>query len=309
MSRQTVELRHGTALAVVCPEVGGSLLRFAWETPSGMLDWLRPLPPGAEQAGDPLALAGFPLAPYSNRIREGRFSFAGREIILPANWSQPHTIHGHGWQAPWQVEARGDDNLLLAYDHPADAWPFGYRATQRFRLTPEALDITLTLTNTGSGSMPAGLGFHPYFFRTPHTILRAAVAGMWEADGEVMPVRHVQPRRTMDPNAGVHVDTTTLDHVFTGWERRAVIHWPERGYRLVLTASGELGFLVVFTPSGEDFFCVEPVSHCTDAFNLAAGGEPDTGMRVLDSGQSMSAAITLRPEPDDAALTGEEPPL
>ena len=45
--------------------------------------------------------------------------------------------------------------------------------------------------------------------------------------------------------------------------------------------SGPLGFLVVYTPPGEDFFCAEPVSNATDAFNLAAAGRTDTGMLVL----------------------------
>jgi aldose 1-epimerase len=52
---------------------------------------------------------------------------------------------------------------------------------------------------------------------------------------------------------------------------------------------------VVYSPAGEDFFCVEPVSHCTDAFNLAAQGRADTGMLTLHPGASLSAAMRFRP--------------
>jgi hypothetical protein len=65
--------------------------------------------------------------------------------------------------------------------------------------------------------------------------------------------------------------------------------------RLLLDADVPLGFLVVYSPAGKDYFCVEPVSHCTDAFNLAAQGRADTGMLTLEVGASVSAVMRLRP--------------
>ena len=62
-----------------------------------------------------------------------------------------------------------------------------------------------------------------------------------------------------------------------------------------LDADPPLGFLVVYSPAGEDYFCAEPVSHCTDAFNLAAQGRADTGMLTLQPGASVSATVRLRP--------------
>jgi hypothetical protein len=41
---------------------------------------------------------------------------------------------------------------------------------------------------------------------------------------------------------------------------------------------------------------VEPVSHVTDAVNLAAAGRPDTGLRSLPPGATLRAAVTLAPE-------------
>jgi hypothetical protein len=40
-----------------------------------------------------------------------------------------------------------------------------------------------------------------------------------------------------------------------------------------------------------DYFCAEPVSHCTDAFNLAAQGRGDTGMLLLMPGAGLSATV------------------
>ena len=63
-----------------------------------------------------------------------------------------------------------------------------------------------------------------------------------------------------------------------------------------MTADPPLDFLVVFTPRGRSFFCVEPVSHMTDAFNVSAAGGGDTGARTLEPGETLRAAVTLSVE-------------
>jgi len=141
--------------------------------------------------------------------------------------------------------------------------------------------------------MPAGLGWHPYFPRTPRTTITADVQAIWSTDDGVMPTSLAPPRPETDPARGVMVDAVPLDNCFVGWRRRAVIEWPESGMRLVMTAEAPLDFLVVYTPPGRPFFCVEPVSHVTDAFNLAAAGRADTGARALEPGETLQATASL----------------
>ena len=143
--------------------------------------------------------------------------------------------------------------------------------------------------------MPVGLGFHPYFPRTPRCRLSARVDAMWATDAEVMPTSLVDADPRLGAAHGLPVAEVTLDNAFTGWHRQATITWPERGARLLLDADAPLGFLVVYSPAGRDYFCVEPVSHCTDAFNLAAQGRAGTGMLTLEAGASVSAIMRLRP--------------
>ena len=52
-----------------------------------------------------LEASSFPLVPYVNRIRGGRFTFRGREVRLAPNMAgDPSPLHGQGWLDPWQVE-------------------------------------------------------------------------------------------------------------------------------------------------------------------------------------------------------------
>jgi aldose 1-epimerase len=111
-----------------------------------------------------------------------------------------------------------------------------------------------------------------------------------------MPLARVRPEGALDLARGLFADRVALDNVYTGWDGRATIEWPERRAKLEMTSRGPLGFLVLFTPAGEDFLCVEPVSHCTDALNMAAAGATDTGLRVLAPGQRLEARVRFVPQ-------------
>lgn len=271
---------------------GGCIMAYRWRSSDGTIDWLRPAPDTAMPP--PTETACFPLVPYSNRIRDARFSFEGRDYSLARNFGEsPHSIHGHGWQARWQLVEQDSGSLTLAYDHDAGDWPAAYHAEQRFILNDGALSVVLSLANRGPRAMPAGLGLHPYFPRTPQCTLSAAVEGMWKTDAEVMPTELIKA----DLSHGLQTAETALDNCFTGFAGKAVIDWPERHASLILEADPALAFLVVFTPPGADFFCVEPVSHSTDAVNLVAGRD-DTGLKVLQPGETFTASLTLTPRRD-----------
>jgi len=279
----------------VVPQVGGALSAWRWRQDGGWTDLLRPADSGAVAAGDAGGLACFPLVPYSNRIRAGRFRFAGRQIALPLNLGDhPHSIHGHGWQSPWTVVEQGDCRVVLGYAHAADAWPYAYDARQEIALGAEGVSVSLVLSNRSDRPMPAGLGLHPYFAGARRARLTAGVTGVWLADAEVMPTELVvPPPAEWDLARGRAVAGLGCDNVFTGWDGRARVERPDVGLAIELSAGPPLGFLVVYAPEGRDFFCVEPVSHMTDAFNLAAEGRDDTGMQVLAQGESLTASVKL----------------
>ncbi len=292
-----ITLRAGEASVQLAPAAGGAVTRY-WREHGGVTrQWLQPAQPGALRGGSTYQPAAFPLVPYSNRIRGGRFSFRGRTIELPPNFPpECHSIHGHGWQAAWRpIEAKGA-GARLEYEHPADAWPWAYRTTQRFTLTPERLIVELALTNESAAPMPAGLGWHPYFPRTPRATITSDVRAIWLTDNEMMPTSLEPLSPAADLGRGVGVDAVALDNCCVGWSGRATIDRPEDGTRLAMTAEPPLDCLVVFTPRGRPFFCVEPASHVPDAFNLAAAGRTDTGMRVLEPGDTLRATIVLAPE-------------
>jgi aldose 1-epimerase len=287
-----ITLRAGETYLTISPGAGGSIARFWGQRGGRTIEWMRPTPAAALQRRMPLAMSCFPLVPYSGRICDGRFTFRGHEVVLPLNFlPEAHSIHGHGWLVPWRVIHADESLCAIEYHHRADDWPWQYRAAQDFILEPDHLRLEMSLTNEGPGPMPAGLGPHPYFVRTPQARVTAGISRMWLDEAETMPTRPIEPPARCDLRRGVQPATTVMDNCFSGWDRKAVIEWPEWRARLLMSADAPLDFLVVYTPAQQDYFCVEPVSHAPDAVNNVNAGRTDTGFRVLEQGETLRVAV------------------
>ncbi|MBO9706804.1 MAG: aldose 1-epimerase [Caulobacter sp.] len=266
----------------ILPELGGSIGRLTWDG----RDLTRPAP---ERATDVLDTGSFPLIPFCNRIRDGRFTFGGHEVALAPNLGDhPHALHGQGWRATWTVVSAEAAEALLAFDHAPGEWPWAYRAQQRFVLDEQGVRVELSVTNTGAEPMPAGLGFHPYFPAGPGARLQAGVTGVWMIDADVLPTAHVEGVWGPDWAAGAPTAVTELvDNCYTGWNGQAVFTAAD-GARTVLRASPECRWLHVYSPPGADFACAEPVANRPDPFN----GE-DSGMLTLAPGEAASVWMTI----------------
>ena len=110
-----MELRlvSGRLELVLAPGTGGSIARLDWVDGERRTPVLRR---GDPASGDVLSMASFPLVPYVNRIRGGRFSFRGREVVLQPNMAgDPSPLHGQGWLAPWQVAESSEANTYESH--------------------------------------------------------------------------------------------------------------------------------------------------------------------------------------------------
>jgi len=294
-----VALAAGDARVVVAPKIGGAIAAFTWRGH----DVLRPASDDALAAGDVRGLACYPLVPYSNRIAQARLAYAGHEHALSRNFGEhPHAIHGVGWQRACSVVRRNAPAVRLALAHEAHgeserAWPWPFHATQALDLATHedgsaTLQATLTLQSRADEPFPFGLGWHPYFHKAADTQLRFRAASVWRNGPTQLPVAcgPIPPAWRFD--ASRPLEGIVLDNVFNGWEGPAEVVHP-RAARVALDADRACSRLVVYAPEDRDFVCLEPVTHETDAFNRAALGAVDTGMRVLAPGEAFSCTMRL----------------
>lgn len=270
-----LRLKHGDNVLDLNPDLGGSIARFTHKD----ADVMRPTP---DDASDVLQAACFPLVPFCNRIRDGRFVVEGHKVQLSPNLGDsPHTLHGQGWRNGWQVAEASASRAVLSYHHAADEWPWDYEATQVFELRDKGLRLTLSVTNRSRGHMPAGLGFHPYFNLSPNTRLKAHVDGVWISDDQVLPRNWHAGVLFKDWSHGdVLMFDKLIDNCYTGFHGRAEIY---EGAHLThtLRASPDCHWLHIYVPLGESYFCAEPVNHMPDPFN-----QPNSGMKCLKAGET-----------------------
>lgn len=232
----------------------------------------------------------YPLVPYSNRIRNGRFEADGRSVALaPHPGEEPHALHGFAQLRPWDIEVLGADTLAMTYDHRPDAWPWPFTARQLVSIDEQGLSVEFSVTNHGATAMPVGFGLHPYFAAAPGDTVRFEVGGEWSMDGANIAVDW----SALPAGETAHtLDEQTVARYLTGWQGRAVLA-RQNGPTVTITAESLLDHFVFFVPAGGPYACIEPVSHVADAFNLAAKGADNTGHRTLAPGKTLAAHIRI----------------
>ena len=285
----TVKLSAGGLLLRLSPSIGGAISAFEWIDGSASRPILRKCHSRLEKVLD---AASFPLVPYVNRIRGGRFRFRGHEVRVAPNMpGDPSPLHGQGWLSPWTVESVDEHCAVLSFRHQAAEWPWAYDARQEFALDDGGLAIELTCRNLSDEPMPCGLGQHPYFPCGPQTRLDTEVTHAWTIDQKVLPVEKVAASGRYDLRDR-RVCGQELDNGFGGWGGEARMSDPDWPFELRLS-SADARFFQLYSPSKGGIFVAEPVSHANAALNAPETDWPDLGMRVLDPGEAMKLIMRL----------------
>lgn len=271
---------------MVAPKNGASILKCRY---AGR-DILQPAAENWLEKPEPFASSCFPLVPFSNRIENGQFGFQGRHVNLPPNHSQQtHAIHGIGWTSPWIIKTHEAGLCELELKHTGGDWPWPFRVSYRIKVTGSVLLQSLSMTNTGSAAMPAGLGFHPYFPGRMNARIQFNATGLWETDVNNLPTRWRARQGVFDFSEPKYIQEKAYDHCFTEWDGTAIIDWNDRPDKLVITGAPNLIHAVFYTPQDQPYFCFEPVSHGNNAL-------ANTDVMLRGGNMTLNAGSTMRAE-------------
>jgi aldose 1-epimerase len=280
----------------VAVEVGGGLREA---TVDG-----RPLLDGFAEDARADGARGQVLAPWPNRLRDGRWTWQGAAQQLPLTEPEKgNASHGLLRWVPWTAVRAGEDAVRLeGRVFPQPGYEFRLDVTAEYRVDPESgLSVVLTATNAGDAPAPVALGQHPY--------LAAPDGGLVDGCALQVPARTriLVDERSL-PTGTAPVDGTeadlreptllggrVLDLAYTDLTGDTV-RLSAGGRTTVLTHDGQ--WVQVFT--GDTLaparrrrgVAVEPLTAPADA--LASG----TGLRVLEPGASTSLSWSVRSEQD-----------
>ena len=288
-------MQAGDMRATLDAPTGGAIAALTWRG----IAVLRPVRDPRLAAQHGRAVAAYPLIPYANRVAQARFSLDGATFQLARNFGDhPHSLHGNAWMRRWSVAAADAREVRLTLSHrpphdPASEWPFAYDAEQVFSLMEDRLTVVMSMRNVDNRRFPAGLGLHPYVARSAQTILGFNADTIWLPGPDSLPVSPaaVPLEDAFDPARPI--GDMVLDACFSGWDGHTEIVMPEHAMTLHIEAGTPMDHFQVYTPQGQDYCGLEPVSNMPDAINRMES-VADQGMKMLAPGETLAATVTLR---------------
>lgn len=297
-----VTARQGEMVVRMVPEAGANIYSIQYrgiqllKTPKSLAD-LR-----GYMYGVPV------IYPMPNRVRDGKFTFAGKEYNFTPN-NDGNFLHGLVHSVPWKHKFSSNPTSATI-----EAWYDFAPGTEALKLFPHPHTIRLTVTVTndavkfayevdnsqGKTAVPYGLALHPWFIyqgsrsdtylTVPATHLMEAIkllptGKLVDLDGSLYDLR--QPKSL----AGF-----VIDDVYYGMQpdKPALIDFRDRKLKIALKAGREFTHMVVYTPENERWFCVENQTCSTDAHNLFAKGlSKESHLLVVPPGQRSGSSATF----------------
>ena len=282
-------------------EVGGGLRTYAFRG----RDVLSGYPPDAPCS----AGRGQLLMPWPNRIRDGRYSFAGSEHQLALTEpDRGNAVHGLVRWTIWSVLEQSEDTVTLGCRlRPQPGWEWSLDLSVTYAMTASGLTVTPGARNVGAGAAPFGFGAHPYLSvgeaRVDEVMLGIPAASMLELDARLLPTGLATVDGTShdfrEPRVlgGLGLDTAFTDIAAADGRWQVTITHPHTGRTVTLWADATAyPWLQVFTGDSLPLanrrtsgIAVEPMTCPPDAFN--SGDD----LLVLQPGQAFAApwGITL----------------
>jgi len=204
----------------------------------------------------------YPMVPYAGRVRHGRFVHEGVQRLLALNMP-PHAIHGTVFDSSWITVERSATHAVFATSL-GTRWPYSGNVVHEVSVDAARRTILCVLTvKTGAHSMPAQVGWHPWFVRP--TLVDLDFAEMYERDAE-----HIPTGRRSTPTRG------PWDDCFTIARRSPRIVFDDG---VAVRIESDCDHWVVYDMPAHAV-CIEPQSGPPNGFNIAPHViTPDTPLR------------------------------
>lgn len=190
-------------------------------------------------------------------------------------------------------------------------WPSRTEIATTVSLSGRAINMKIVARNTGDTAEPIGIGWHPRFailnggraqmrLRLPQG-MRVDVKDRrtGQPSGRLLPVENTEydfTGRTGAQLGALNLDDTFV-HLRTGLLEDgpvAELRDPESGYGLRITAmTSTIKAIRVYAPLDGSFISIEPQFNYDDPFGREWPKDEDTGMVVLQPGQSTQWKIRL----------------
>lgn len=226
------------------------------------------------------------IAPWPNRIPDGRYTFGGVERRVPINeYSRAAALHGLVSHVPWSVQNHDESSIQLRQIlRPSEGYPFELRLDVTYTVDEAGFHTTVTTTNTGEHAAPYGTCPHPYLLAGPspldawHLELTASTFLDVTPDRLIPLQRKAVEGTAFDHRRSRQLGATAIDHAFTDIQttetgRRRITLWDPAGTGVAMTWGEACPWVQIHTadhiiPERHRIgLAVEPMTCPPNAFN------------------------------------------
>lgn len=298
-SGRQLRIAHGSYEAAIA-SVGASLRSLTFEGRDLVV------PFGADEVRP--GYRGTTLAPWPNRIVDGRYSFGGAEHRLPLTEPERgQALHGLlSWAEFSDRVIEADRVVLAAVIEPQAGYPFRVEVETEYRLDDDGLTQTVTARNIGADAAPWGTGPHPYLVAGPSgrvdawNLLLPASEVLTVTPDRLSPValESVDRHPEWDFRSARPIGDVFIDHAFTALSRTegaAEVRLTEGEHGVAMTWDERCPWVQVHTADNPGIdgihrigLAVEPMTCPPDAFNSG------TDLVVLEPGATHAASWRIR---------------
>jgi len=220
------------------------------------------------------------LFPFPNRLKDGKYQWEGETYQFPINEEQnQHALHGFLNECYFEVvseeltEHHAKIHLRYTYTGERAYYPFPFVFTVTYIVQSDGeFKMECEIINTGKTSLPAALGWHPYFQlgdKINNLWLEMPVVDLVGIDSRMIPTgKRYEFDNYLDSkqiNAEVLDNCFQIAGIYVGDEFTKLT---DRLLKIEFYQPVEFfPYLQIFTPPARKSIAIEPMSHNIDAFN------------------------------------------
>lgn len=215
----------------------------------------------AKNISDPRSMFfGSTLAPWPNRLRDGRYLFAGKEYQFDQLDTENNLNHGLVAKRDFVVANHTEDSLLLRYDLGFDeGYPFRVTLELEYVIENDQLMVSALATNRETTPVPFAIGFHPYFLAGADFTLGGSFTRQTVTDDRMLPMGE----KEID---GLHFTGGEIDDCFSG--SQVALLSTNQG-EIEVELGENLSHFMFYRPDpsvGESLIAIEPMSAKANVF-------------------------------------------
>lgn len=295
---------HTQTTVEILPEHGAILNRFSFHADGTVVELVE----GYDSADNlalqlPNSYRSAKLSPFPCRIREGRYSFNGRNYEFANKFQDGSAIHGLIFDAPFEMtdefmtEQNASVSLRYEYNRQDAGYPFHYSCLINYKLlVNDTLEVTTTIKNLDEDRIPVADGWHPYFRlggKVNDWHLKFNARKMLEFDEQLIPTGRFNDVK--DFAEGMTIGDTSLDNCFMLEHQEpdqpvCVLSNPSNQVQLSFYVITNYPYLQIYIPEHRESIAIENLSAAPDSFNN------NMGISLLRPGQSETFTLRYRPQ-------------